>query len=59
MDDKVMVIANKDTSKYGIKTKLVIQQGVKNVKGEIGNSPLSNQAERKGRLLKDKFKVRI
>jgi hypothetical protein len=29
MDEKVMVIANKDTSKDGIKTKLVIQQGVK------------------------------
>jgi hypothetical protein len=29
MDDKVMLISNKDTSKYGIKTKLVMRQGVK------------------------------
>jgi hypothetical protein len=29
MDDKLMVIASNDTSKDGIKTKLVIRQGVK------------------------------
>jgi hypothetical protein len=33
MDDTVMVIANKDTSKDGIKTKLVIRQGVKRNQG--------------------------
>jgi hypothetical protein len=31
----------------------------KEIKGEIGNSHLSNLVERKGRLLKDKFKVSI
>jgi hypothetical protein len=29
MDEKVMVIVNKNTTKDGIKTKLVRQQGVK------------------------------
>ncbi len=29
MDDKVMIIANKDTSRDGINTKLVRRQGVK------------------------------
>jgi hypothetical protein len=59
MDDKVMVIANKNTVKDGIKTKLVRRQKGKEIKGEIGNSQLSNWVEGKGRLLKDKFKVSI
>jgi hypothetical protein len=59
MDDKVMVIANKNTPRYGINTKLVRRQGVKKIKGEIGNSQLLNWVERTGRLLKDKFKVSI
>jgi hypothetical protein len=60
MDDKVMVIANKNTSTDGIKTKIVRRQEVKrNQEREIGNSQLSNWVERKGRLLKDKFRVRI
>jgi hypothetical protein len=42
MDGKVMVTTNKDTTKDGIKTKLVRRQGVKKIKGEIGNSQLSN-----------------
>jgi hypothetical protein len=33
MDDKVMVIANKDTTKDGIKIKLVRPQGVKRNQG--------------------------
>jgi hypothetical protein len=33
MDDKVMVIANKNTAKDGIKTTLVIRQGVKRNQG--------------------------
>jgi hypothetical protein len=33
MDDKVMVIANKNTAKDGIKTKLVRRQGVKRNQG--------------------------
>jgi hypothetical protein len=33
MDDKVIVVANKNTSKDGIKTKLVRQQGVKRNQG--------------------------
>jgi hypothetical protein len=31
----------------------------KEIKGEIGNSQLSSWVERKGRLLKDKFKLSI
>jgi hypothetical protein len=31
----------------------------KEIKGEIGNSQLSNLVERKGRLLEDKFKVSV
>jgi hypothetical protein len=31
----------------------------KEIKGEIGNLQLSNWVERKGRLLKDRFKVNI
>jgi hypothetical protein len=42
MDDKGMVIANKNTSKDGIRTKLVRRQKGKEIKGEIGNSQLSN-----------------
>jgi hypothetical protein len=57
MDDKVTVIENQNTAKDGIKTTLVRRQGVKINQGEIGNSQLSNWVERKGRLLKDKFKV--
>jgi alcohol dehydrogenase YqhD (iron-dependent ADH family) len=34
MDDKVMVIANKNTTKNGIKTKLVRRQGVKRNQGK-------------------------
>jgi hypothetical protein len=34
MDDKVMVIANKNTTKDGIKTKLVRRQGVKRNQGK-------------------------
>ena len=59
MDDKVRVIANKNTSRDGINTKLVRRQEVKKIKGEIGNSQLSCWVQRKGRLLKDKFKVSI
>jgi hypothetical protein len=33
MDDKVMVIANKNTPRYGINTKLVRRQGVKKNQG--------------------------
>ena len=33
MDDKVMVIANKNTTKDGIKKKLVRRQGVKRNQG--------------------------
>jgi hypothetical protein len=33
MDDKVMVIANTNTTKDGIKTKLVRRQGVKRNQG--------------------------
>jgi hypothetical protein len=33
MDDKVMVMANKNTSKDGINTKLVRRQGVKGNQG--------------------------
>jgi hypothetical protein len=33
MDDKVMVLANKNTTKDGIKTKLVRRQGVKRDQG--------------------------
>jgi hypothetical protein len=33
MDDKVMVIANKNTAKDGFKTKLVRRQGVKKNQG--------------------------
>jgi hypothetical protein len=33
MDDKVMVIANKNTAKGGIKAKLVRRQGVKRDQG--------------------------
>jgi hypothetical protein len=33
MDDKVMVTANKNTTKDGIKTKLVRRQGVKRNQG--------------------------
>jgi hypothetical protein len=36
MDDKVMMIANKDTSKDGIKTRLVRQQEVKRNQGRDG-----------------------
>jgi hypothetical protein len=32
---------------------------VKKIKGEICNSQLSSWVERKGRILKDKFKVSI
>jgi hypothetical protein len=42
IDDKGMVIANKNTSKYGIRTKPVRRQGVKRNQGEIGNSQVSN-----------------
>jgi hypothetical protein len=42
MDDKGMVIANKNTSKDGIRTKPVRRQKGKEIKGEIGNSQLSN-----------------
>jgi hypothetical protein len=59
MDDKVMVIAIRNTSKNGIKTTLVRRQKGKEIKGEIGNSPLLNWDEIKGRLLKDKFKISI
>jgi hypothetical protein len=38
MDDKVRVMANKNTARDGINTKLVRQQEVKEIKGEIGNS---------------------
>jgi hypothetical protein len=47
MDDKVMMIAIKNTSKDGIKTKLVWRQKGKETKGEIGNSPLSNWDRKK------------
>jgi hypothetical protein len=59
MDDKVRVIANKNTTKHGIRTKLVGDKKWNELKGEIGNSQLSNRVERKGMLLKDKFKVSI
>jgi hypothetical protein len=59
MDDKVMVIAIRNTSKDGINTTLVRRQKGKEIKGEIGNSPFSNWVERKGRVLKDKFKISI
>jgi hypothetical protein len=58
MDDKVRVIANKNTARDGNNTKLVRRQEVKRNR-EIGNSQLSNWVGRKGRLLKDKFKVSI
>jgi hypothetical protein len=32
---------------------------LKKIKGEMGNSQLSNWVEKKGRLLKDAFKVNI
>ena len=59
MDDKVRVIANKNTSRDGINIKLVRRQEVKKIKGEVGTSQHSNWVERKGRPLKDKFKVSI
>jgi hypothetical protein len=58
-DNKRRVIANKNTARDEINTKLVRRQEVKEIKGEMGNSQLSNWLERKGRLLKDKFKVSI
>jgi hypothetical protein len=42
INDKGMVIANKNTSKYGIRKKSVRRQGVKRNQGEIGNSQVSN-----------------
>jgi hypothetical protein len=42
MDDKVMVIANKNTSKDGIKTKLARRQRRETIKCEIGKAPLLN-----------------
>jgi hypothetical protein len=53
IDDQGMVIENKNTSKDGIGTELVRRQGVKR------NQELPNWVERKGRLLKDAFKVSI
>jgi hypothetical protein len=56
MDDKVMVIENQNTTKDGIKTTLVRRPEVKR---NQRNSQLSSWVERKGRLLKDKFKVSV
>jgi hypothetical protein len=56
MDDRVMVIENQNTAKDGIKTTLVRRPEVKR---NQGNSQLSSWVERKGRLLKDKFKVSV
>jgi hypothetical protein len=42
-----------------LRPKLVRQQGVKKIRGELGNSQPLRWVERKGRLLNDKFKVSV
>jgi hypothetical protein len=55
---KVMGIETKNTSKDGIRTKLVRWQRRKTIKDEIGEAPLSNW-DGKEEASRDSFKVSI
>jgi hypothetical protein len=60
MDDKVRVIANKNTTRDGINTKHVRrQEGKRNQMRDRYLATLKLGWKKKGRPLKDKFKVSI